>query len=49
MAKLHEFLACPTIDKVAIVLNLVVMHNEEGVFQLRDLQIGKILIRLTPK
>jgi len=49
MAKLHEFLACPTIDKVGVFFNLVVMHNDEGLFQLRDLQIGKILIRLTPK
>jgi hypothetical protein len=31
MAKLHEILAHPTINKVGVVLSLVVMHNEEKV------------------
>jgi hypothetical protein len=31
MAKLHELLGHPTINRVGVVFILVVMHNEEGV------------------
>jgi len=31
----HDFLAWPTIDQASVVPSVVVMHDEEGVFQLK--------------
>jgi hypothetical protein len=35
MAKLHDLFARPTIDRANVIPRVVVMHNEEGVVQLR--------------
>jgi hypothetical protein len=32
MAKLHDLLAWPTIDRTNVIPHVVVVHNEEGVF-----------------
>jgi hypothetical protein len=35
MAKLHDLLARLAIDRIGVILGVVVVHNEEGMFQLR--------------
>jgi len=35
MAKLHDLLAWRTIDRASVILRVVVVHNEEGMVQLR--------------
>jgi len=35
MAKLHDLLTWLAIDRASVILGVVVVHNEEGVFQLR--------------
>ncbi len=35
MAKLHNLLTWPTIDQANVIHGFVVVHNEEGVVQLR--------------
>ncbi len=35
MAKLHDLLAQPTIDRANVIHRVVVVHNEEGVVQLK--------------
>jgi hypothetical protein len=35
MAKLHDLLTWPTIDRTNVILGVLVVHNEEGVVQLR--------------
>jgi hypothetical protein len=32
MAKLHDLLAQPTIDRTSVILCVVVVHNEKGIF-----------------
>jgi hypothetical protein len=35
MAKLHDFLARLTIDQANVIPSIVVVHNEEGMVQLK--------------
>jgi hypothetical protein len=35
MAKLHDLLAWPTIDRTNVIHGVVIMQNEEGMFQLK--------------
>jgi hypothetical protein len=35
MAKLHDLLSRPAIDRTNVTFEVVVTHNEKGVFQLR--------------
>jgi hypothetical protein len=36
VAKFQESLACLAIDRVGVVFSVVVVHNEEGVFKLKE-------------
>ncbi len=35
MAKPHDLLVRPTIDRANVIPGVVIMHNEEGMFQLK--------------
>jgi hypothetical protein len=35
VAKLHDLPGWPTIDRTCVILRVVVMHNEEGMFYLK--------------
>ncbi len=35
MAKLHDLLTQPTIDRVGVIHGMMVLHNEKCVFQLK--------------
>lgn len=35
IVKIQDLSTCPTINQAKVILNVVVVHNEDGVFQLQ--------------